>query len=333
MVTIKDVARESGCAISTVSNVLNNVGNVAPETTKRVLDTVERLKYVPNVNAKYLKTNKKNTIGLFVSSVQGDFYRQLVQAVHIQCKINGYILNIYVSNENTSEEIYGMVLSSGVEGAIIMNDGLSDNYIDRLERLNMPIVFIDRNYRSEKVSSITIDNGYGVAQGVEYLIKLGHRRIGYFHGVNNFDEKARFEAFKATMNRHGLAVEEQFMLNGYFEEAVAYSEMYKLLMRGGELPDAFFCANDEMAQGCIRAMTAMGVQVPDQVSVVGFDDSLLAPFYRPALTTVHSPVVELGSKSATEVIRLVRHEGEDFGISIKLKPSLVMRDSCKLASD
>ncbi len=333
MVTIKDVAREAGVAISTVSNVLNNVGNVSTETTKKVMEVVERLKYVPNVNAKYLKTNKKNTIGLFVSSVQGDFYRQLVQAVHLQCKINGYILNIYVSNENTSEEIYSMILSSGVEGAIIMNDGLSDNYIDRLERLNMPIVFIDREYRSEKVSSVVIDNAYGVTQAVEYLVKLGHRRIGYFHGVDNFDEKARFAAFRKAMDHFCLRVEEKFMLNGFFEEAVAYSEMYKLLMRGGELPDAFFCANDEMAQGSIRALNAMGIRVPDQISVVGFDDSLLAPLYRPALTTVHAPVVELGSRSATEIIRLVRHEGDDFGTCLKLKPSLVLRESCKLAAE
>ncbi|MBP5249848.1 MAG: LacI family DNA-binding transcriptional regulator [Lachnospiraceae bacterium] len=333
MVTIKDVARESGVAISTVSNVLNDVGNVSQETAKRVLETVERLKYVPNVNAKYLKTNKKNTIGLFVSSVQGDFYRQLVQAVHLQCKINGYILNIYVSNENTSEEIYSMIIGSGVEGAIIMNDGIGDNYIDRLERLNMPIVFIDRVYSSERISSVTIDNGFGVTQALEYLVKLGHRRIGYFHGVDNFDEKARFKAFTETMERFGLPVEEKYMLNGFFEEAVAYSEMYKLLMRGGELPDAFFCANDEMAQGCIRAMTAMGIRVPEQISVVGFDDSILAPLYRPALTTVHAPVVELGSKSATEVIRLVRHEGDDSGISVKLKPSLVTRDSCHIVAE
>jgi LacI family purine nucleotide synthesis repressor len=333
MVTIKDVARESGVAISTVSNVLNDVGNVSQETAKRVLETVERLKYVPNVNAKYLKTNKKNTIGLFVSSVQGDFYRQLVQAVHLQCKINGYILNIYVSNENTSEEIYSMIIGSGVEGAIIMNDGIGDNYIDRLERLNMPIVFIDRVYSSERISSVTIDNGFGVTQALEYLVKLGHRKIGYFHGVDNFDEKARFKAFTETMERFGLSVEEKYMLNGFFEEAVAYSEMYKLLMRGGELPDAFFCANDEMAQGCIRAMTAMGIRVPEQISVVGFDDSILAPLYRPALTTVHAPVVELGSKSATEVIRLVRHEGDDSGISLKLKPSLVTRDSCHIVTE
>ena len=333
MVTIKDVARESHVAISTVSNVLNNVGNVSEETTKRVLETVERLKYVPNVNAKYLKTSKKNTVGLFLSSVQGDFYRQLVQAVHLQCKMNGYVLNIYVSNENTSEEIYSMILSSGVEGAIIMNDGFGDNYIERLERINMPIVFIDREYCSEKVSSVVIDNASGAEQAVEYLIKMGHKRIGYVHGVPNFDEKARFEAYKRTLARYSFPVEEKFILNGYFEEAIAYSEMYLLLVRGGELPDAFFCANDEMAWGCIRAMKQMGIQVPEQVSIVSFDDTILAPYYRPGLTTIHSPVVELGSKSATEVIRLIRREGLDEGMSIRLKPELVLRDSCRLAGN
>ena len=330
MVTIQDVARESHVAISTVSNVLNNVGNVSEETTRKVLETVERLKYVPNVNAKYLKSSKKNTVGLFLSSVQGDFYRQLIQAVHLQCKINGYILNIYVSNENTSEEIYSMILSSGVEGAIIMNDGLSDSYIERLERINMPIVFIDREYKSERVSSVVIDNRSGARQAVEYLIKLGHKRIGYVHGVPNFDEKARYEAYEDTMRQYGLEIDERFILNGYFEEAVAYSEMYLMLARGRELPDAFFCANDEMAWGCIRAMKNMGVQIPDQVSVIGFDDTILAQYYRPGLTTIHSPVVELGSKSATEVIRLVRREGADEGTSIRLKPELVLRESCRL---
>ena len=333
MVTIKDVARESHVAISTVSNVLNNVGNVSEETTRRVLETVERLKYVPNVNAKYLKTSKKNTVGLFLSSVQGDFYRQLVQAVHLQCKMNGYVLNIYVSNENTSEEIYNMILSSGVEGAIIMNDGFADNYIERLERINMPIVFIDREYCSEKISSVVIDNSNGAEQAVEYLIKMGHKRIGYIHGVPNFDEKARFEAYKRTLEKYNFPIEEKFILNGYFEEAIAYSEMYRLLIRGGELPDAFFCANDEMAWGCIRAMKQMGVQVPEQVSIVGFDDTILAQYYRPGLTTIHAPIVELGSKSATEIIRLIRREGADEGMSIRLKPELVLRDSCRLAGN
>ena len=331
MVTIKDVARESGVAISTVSNVLNNVGNVSDETTKRVLETVERLKYIPNVNAKYLKSNKKNTVGLFLSSVQGDFYRQFIQAVHLQCKMNGYTLNICVSNENTGEEIYSMILSSGVEGAIIMNDGLPDSYIERLAITGMPVVFIDREYHAENISSVTIDNESGVRQAVEYLIKLGHRQIGYVHGVDNFDEAARFASYKKTLEKYSLPVEERFQLKGYFEEAIAYSEMYLMLVRGQALPDAFFCANDEMAWGCIRALQAMGIQVPEQISIVGFDDSILAQHYNPALTTVHSPVVELGSRSATEIIRLIRKEGTDEGTSLKLEPSLVLRNTCRIA--
>lgn len=331
MVTIKDVARESGVAISTVSNVLNNVDIVSEETRKKVLAAVDKLKYIPNVNAKYLKSGKKNTVGLFLSSVQGDFYKTLIQAVHLQCKMNGYMLNIYISNENTSEEIYGMIISSGVEGAIIMNDSLGDEYIERIAMTNIPIVFIDREYKSDNMSSVQIDNEAGAAQAVEYLIKLGHRRIGYMHGVPNFDDEARFRAYCRVMNKYKLPIDERFVLRGYFEEAVAYSEMYLLLVRGEELPDAFFCANDEMAWGCIRAMTAMGINVPDQVSVIGFDDNILASHYTPALTTIKSPIVELGSRSATEIIRLVRREGLLEGTSIKLEPTLIMRNTCKLS--
>ena len=106
MVTIKDVAREAGVAISTVSNVINQVDNVSEETKKKVLAAVEHLKYVPNFNARSLKSNKKNTVGLFLSSIQGDFYQELIQAIHLQCKMAGFMLNIYISNENTGEEIY-----------------------------------------------------------------------------------------------------------------------------------------------------------------------------------------------------------------------------------
>ena len=161
MVTIKDVAKEAGVAISTVSNVINQVDNVSAETKQKVLDAVEKLKYVPNFNARSLKSNKKNTVGLFLSSIQGDFYQKLVQAVHLQCKLAGYMLNIYVSNENTSEEIYGMILSSGVEGAIVMNESLSDEYIERIAKLRMPMVFIDRERCGELISSVTVDNYSG----------------------------------------------------------------------------------------------------------------------------------------------------------------------------
>lgn len=330
MVTIKDVAKEAGVAISTVSNVINHVDNVSPETKQRVLDAVEKLKYVPNFNARSLKSNKKNTIGLFLSSIQGDFYLKLVQAIHLQCKMAGYMLNIYVSNENTGEEIYGMILSSGVEGAIIMNESLSDDFIERIAKTRMPMVFIDRKQNGEYISSVTVDNYGGAKTGMEYLVRQGHRRIGYIHGMESGDDKERFRAYLDVLEKNNLPMEENLILYGAFEEGIAFEAVSRLLSRGAELPDAFFCANDEMACGCIRALAASGISVPEQVSVLGFDNNTLAAYCQPALTTIGNPANELGTKCALELLRMMREEGENEGRSICLESLLIIRDSCRM---
>jgi LacI family purine nucleotide synthesis repressor len=330
MVTIKDVAKEAGVAISTVSNVLNQVNIVSEETRKKVLEAVEKLKYVPNMNAKFLKSNKKNTIGLFLTSIQGDYYRMLMQAIHLQCRLNGYLLNIYVSNENTSEEIYSMIMSSGVEGAIVLNERLHDEYIGRIASTDLPIVFIDREYSDDRMSSVIINNAEGATLAMEYLINQGHRRIGYIHGIYNFDDDARYNAYVNAHKKYNIPVDDTITMRGYFEEAIAYSEMRVLLLKGIELPDAFFCANDEMAWGCIRALRDGGIRVPDQVSVIGFDDIMLSAYYSPSLTTVHSPVTELGTVSAKELFRLMSNEGPNQGRVTRLAPSLVVRETCKV---
>jgi len=330
MVTIKDVAKEAGVAISTVSNVINQVDNVRPETRQRVLDAVEKLKYVPNFNARSLKSNKKNTIGLFLSSIQGDFYLKLVQAIHLQCKLAGYMLNIYVSNENTGEEIYGMILSSGVEGAIIMNESLGDDFIERIAKTRMPMVFIDRKQSGEYISSVTVDNYGGAKTGMEYLVKQGHKRIAYIHGIESGDNKERFRAYLDILKKYNLPVEENFILHGAFEEGIAFEAVLQLISRKAELPDAFFCANDEMACGCIRALAASGISVPEQVSVLGFDNNALAAYCQPALTTIGNPANELGTKCAIELFRMMREEGETEGRSICLESLLIIRDSCRM---
>lgn len=330
IVTIKDVAKEAGVAISTVSNVLNNVNNVSEETKQKVNEAVKKLKYVPNINAKLLKSNKKNTIGLFLPSIQGDFYRVLMQAIHMQCKHNEYLLNIYISNENTSEEIYSMILSSGVEGAIILNERLDDEYVERLVGTKFPMVFIDRELAGDYMSSVLVDNVNGATLAMEYLIKQGHRRIGYIHGIYNTDNERRYQGYLDVMNKYELPLDEDIILRGYFEGAVAYSEMRILLLKGIKLPDAIFCANDEMAMGCIRALVEAGINVPEQVSVVGFDDIEMAAFHQPSLTTIHSPVTELGTICTNELFRLIKAKDDDYqGLVTYLMPSLVIRDTCK----
>ena len=328
MVTIKDVAKEAGVAISTVSNVFNRADIVSEETKQKVLLAVEKLHYIPNMNAKLLKSNRKNTIGLFLTSLQGDFYKVLIQAVHLQCKLNNYMLNIYVSNGNSPDEIYRMIIASGVAGAIIYHEDLAGDYVQRIATVNIPMVFLDRASKGRNISGVLSDDKLGATMAVDHLIKLVHKRIVYMHGNESGDDKHRYEGYVEMMEKNNLPIDENIVLRGYYEESLAYSEMRSLLSSGVELPDAMFCANDEMAWGCIQALQDVGIKVPEQVSVIGYDDSTLSAYYGVPLTTVHNPITEMGSASANELFRLLNDEGDKSGTVTKLSPKMVYRSSC-----
>ena len=328
MVTIKDVAKEAGVAISTVSNVFNRADIVSEETKQKVLLAVEKLHYIPNMNAKLLKSNRKNTIGLFLTSLQGDFYKVLIQAVHLQCKLNNYMLNIYVSNGNSPDEIYRMIIASGVAGAIIYHEDLTGDYVKRIATVNIPMAFLDRASKGRNISGVLSDDKLGATMAVDHLIKLGHKRIGYMHGNESGDDKHRYEGYVEMMEKNNLPIDKELEVRGYYEESLAYSEMRSLLSSGVELPDAMFCANDEMAWGCIQALQDVGIKVPEQVSVIGYDDSTLSAYYGVPLTTVHNPITEMGSASANELFRLLNDEGDKSGTVTKLSPKMVYRSSC-----
>lgn len=327
MVTIKDVAREAGVAISTVSNVLNKVDVVTDSTKKKVLDAVEKLGYVPNMSAKSLKNSKSNTIGLFLRSVQGDYFKLLMQKIHWECKERNYLLNIYVSNVNTSEEVYGMIISSCVEGAIVLNESLGQEHLKRLEDSGLPIVFLDRSYSSQNISSITVDDHEGAHRAMEYLVKNGHKCIGFMHGADSRDNTLRYETYLEVMNQYQLPVEQEFIFYGEFSKDEAYREMRRLLPGLTRLPDALFCANDEMAFGCILALEEAGIHVPRDISVIGYDDSVMAQYFQPTLTTIHSPIEELGAIGIAELFRLLTKDGSESGKVQELHPSIVVRDS------
>lgn len=327
MVTIKDVAREAGVAISTVSNVLNKVDVVTDSTKKKVLDAVEKLGYVPNMSAKSLKNSKSHTIGLFLRSVQGDYFKLLMQKIHWECKERDYLLNIYVSNVNTSEEVYGMIISSCVEGAIVLNESLGEEHLKRLEESGLPIVFLDRSYCSQNISSITIDDREGARQAMEYLIKGGHRKIGYMQGADSRDNSLRFEVYQEVLNQHQLPVVPEWIGYGEFSKDEAYREMKRMIARLDVLPDALFCANDEMAFGCIQALVEAGIRVPEDISVIGYDDTIMAQYFLPNLTTIRSPIEELGEISIEELFRLLTKEDSECGKIQELHPSIVIRDS------
>ncbi|MBP5306158.1 MAG: LacI family DNA-binding transcriptional regulator [Lachnospiraceae bacterium] len=326
MVTIKDVAREAGVAISTVSNVLNNVNVVSEEKRKKVLEVAKRLGYVPNMNARMLKSSKKNTIGFFCPSLQGYFYNILLSRCQIECQKSGYLFNVYICNEIAENEVVDIIGSSGVAGAVIINMLNDKASVDRLKSFNMPIVFLDREICGEYVSSITIDNYSGVKGAVDYLIEQGKTKIGYIFGENCYDSYLRYKAYLDSLSEHGLSKYDDFYLQCFDKENVAYEEVSRLLQQGVNLPDAIFSDNDDQGFGCIKALKDNGIKVPRDIAVVGFDEVPMAAYYNPPLTTVHSPISEMGYEAAKEIVRLINSDNKE-GSHKMLPTTFVIRES------
>ncbi|HHV50394.1 MAG TPA: LacI family transcriptional regulator [Clostridiales bacterium] len=329
MSTIKDVAKKAGVAISTVSNVINNIDVVSPRTRERVLQAIKELDYTPNLNGRHLKSSRTGFLGLFITSVEGPYYASLADSIYKECCKFGYGLNININGLNNLPQTEQFIFGKKVDGAIILNDTINDEHVEKFIKLKIPVVFVDREVADETVSSVVVDNRQGAVMVTEYLIKLGHRRIGYIHGyLNNYDDVKRYEGFSETMQNFKLPIREEDELVGYFSEQGAYNAVRERLRKYGHPPEAFFCANDLMAIGCIKALKDEGYYVPNDVSVVGFDDIDIAQYLHPSLTTVVNPVKTVGSLAVKNLVDIIQYQ--KGGRVTKLETTLLLRNSCKI---
>jgi LacI family transcriptional regulator len=327
MITIKDVAKDAGVSISTVSKALNNSKNISVHSKEKVIKSVNKLNYVPNLNAKLLKLKKTNNIGFFIPTIYGEFYHVLLESAFQSCREKMYSLEIFVSNLYSSYELCLQILSSNIDGAIILNDNFKSEQLDSIERNGLPTVFLDREVHRETISSIVMSNAKGSKEATEYLIKTGHKNIAFIQGYNNYDNEKRFSSFIKTLKDNNLEVEPNFMLQGYFEEFATYNAVRSFFMNNVKKPDSFFCANDEMARGCVKALNDLGFIVPDDISVIGFDNTAISEYFTPPLTTVSSPFAELGKRSVEELISLI-NKGTTGSITY-LDTKLMIRNSVK----
>jgi LacI family purine nucleotide synthesis repressor len=326
MATIKDIAKEAGVSISTVSNALNDMGNVGEETKNRIIQISKEMNYVPNLNAKLLRNRKTRNIGLFLPNVIGQFYYFLIQSMYSVCQREKYSLQIFVCNFERGEKLTTNILSSNIDGAVILHDGFQESELELLKNKPMPFVFLDRNVSDDNISSVLVDNEQGIVRAVDYLISTKHKRIAFMMGNENYDGIIRFEAFKQAMSKYDIKYDENLVLQGYFEEAAAYNAIRAAFSYRMEIPDAILCENDEMARGCIKALNDLNIRVPEDVSIIGFDDTDVAKYCNPPLTTIHSPINEMGEKAVKEIIRLLE-KGEIGTVSV-LDTKLIIRDSC-----
>ena len=323
-VTIKDIAKEAGVSISTVSNALNDVDVLQPKTKEHILEVARRLHYVPNLNGRHLKAQATKVIGLFVSAIKGPYYSVLANSIYESCFKNGYSLNIFISNR--SDKIMENILGGQMDGAIILNEFVKDYEKSLILENEIPIVFIDREIKAPHVSSVIFDSFHGGESAAKYLLELGNHSFAYMSGVpNNYDNEERRRGFETALNKAGFTLKEDYVLQGLFEKEASYEAIKDFLESGKELPEAIFAGNDESAIGTIQALQEEGIRVPEDVNVLGCDDIETTRLVKPSISTVRTSFEKQGVLAVERLVALIK--GEEEGRTQELQGRVIPRES------
>ncbi|WP_310605602.1 LacI family DNA-binding transcriptional regulator [Anaerosporobacter sp.] len=326
-ITIKDVAKEAGVSIGTVSNALNGNRYINPDTKQRVMDAVKKLNYIPNLNGRYLKAGATKNLGFFTNSISGPYFCSLMDYMSRECERRGYNLNVFITRD--SSVIMGNILGKNLDGVLIYEDTtVNENEIRMFEKEGIKVVFLDREVSKNGVSSILFDSYKAGYEATKHLVNLGHQRIAFIECVDEVtDSLRRKEGYKAALRECNLPVEDELILQGAFEEEYTYNTI-KTFVKFNSLilPDAFLAGNDLSAIGCIKALESDGYRVPEDFSVIGFDDIDIAQYFSPSLTTVRNPIARQGTLAIDTLIDMI--EEKEQGTIIKLDGNLVIRNSC-----
>ena len=325
-VTIKDVAREAGVSISTVSNALNGVDVLNPDTRERILEVAARLNYTPNLNGKNLKSGSTNTIGVFLREIKGPYYGDLIDSIFNTCKAYSYELNIFLCDD--VKRIVANILGHRIDGAIILNDAIGKEQEGMLRGQNIPAVYMDRINSSENVSCVVFDSYKGGEEAAKYLLELGNKSFMIVRGpCYNYDSIERERGFTDVLRKAGIKIRPECFVEGLFEIKTAHDSIIKFIESGYELPDAIFALNDLSAIGTVNALKEYNVRIPEQVSVVGCDDIEPVRYITPSITTIRTNFEKQGKIAVEELIRMIKGEK---GKQIIMNGRIVPRESTAL---
>ncbi|MCC3358488.1 LacI family DNA-binding transcriptional regulator [Bacillus sp. REN16] len=327
MTTIKDVAKLAGVAISTASYALNGSSKVSKDTIKKVVEAAKQLNYQKNGIASDLKRTKTNTIALILSDLSGPYYSDLIRGVQEVTMANGYDLIACSSIGGTQSTAAKFLKEKRVDGAIILAHNISNEVILESAREGFPIVVLDRDITSEYVYHVAVDNEQGGFIATEYLIKNGHKDIAYISGpYKSHDNEMRFKGFKRALEQHDIPFYSKWKISGDFTREGGYRAT-KLLIAQQKLPQAIFFANDEMALGGVQALEEKKIDIPNDISIIGFDDIQLAEYISPPLTTIRQPKYEAGALAVHLIFQLLSMEKIDE--YYKLTTELIERNSVR----
>lgn len=325
-VTIKDVARAAGVSVASVSRALNGHDNVTGETRKRIQDAADRLRYMPNGAARSLITQRTQTIGAVLPDLHGEFFSELIRGMDSAARARG--LHLLVSSSHGSASEVGDVLRTlrgRVDGVLIMSPHADADMLATNLPAALPTVLMNTRVPGGKYLSLSIDNYGGAYAMTRHLARHGYRRIAFIGGpANNFDADERLRGYRDALAElppgHVASV-----LDGDFSEESGYRAGLAL---GGvtERPDAIFAANDMMAIGCLFALNELGLKVPDDIALAGFDDIPIARFVSPPLTTMRVRIADMGSQALQRLAEAIDGSTQPR-VAHEIGCSLVVRQS------
>lgn len=326
--TIRDVARLAGVSVATISRYLNHTAPLLPATAERVQAAMDELNFAPHPAARSLATNRTNTIGLVLNKIEGDYFTPLLEGVVAATESQNYNLLIFTTS-NQSRHLDRRVLGPAyTDGLLVFLDSLDEQELTALHETEQPIILIHRSSPTDlNLPMVTIENKAAAKRLVNHLIEVHQRkRIVFLRGPqDNEDSGWREIGYRQALEENGLEVDESLIAPGEYDRYIAQDSVRRLLAEGKQF-DGIFAADDDSALGAMTALKEASIDVPGQVSVVGFDDQRLAPFLNPPLTTVHAPTDQVGSTAVQQLFKLIR--GEAVQPEILLPTELIYRNSC-----
>lgn len=327
--TIYDIAEEAGVSYSTVSRTLSGFEFVKDSTREKVLAAAEKLGYVPNQQARSLAGGDSHLIGVLVPTLRNDYIIQILHGIDDTLTVSAYNLILYTTNRHQGKEAtYAATIMNGAaDGLLLIAPSTSDRYLDSLRQQNFPYVLIDQVDQTQLSPTVTTNNYRGAYEATQYLIELGHDRIGFLAGLPQLNSAIeRFEGYKAALADHHIPLRDEYVVPGDFRTQVGYHSTQTLIALANP-PTAIFAANDLSALGAIDAVREHGLRIPDDISVIGFDDIPPAEMAYPKLTTVRQPLMQMGREAVA--LLLERLSNPDFEVrQITLETQLIIRDSC-----
>lgn len=306
--TIKEVARDAGVSVATVSRVMNNSGPVSADTRQRILDVARELRYVPNSTARSLIMARTTTLGILLPDLHGEFFSEVIRGIdHTARKKDYHILVSCSHNDQQDIEAALRAMRGRVDGMIAMSPGIDASFLGDHLPDTLPVVLLNGSSSGNGFSSVNIDNRGGAFSMVRHLIQLGHRSIAVVTGgALNHDSQERLRGYEDAMHDAGLG-QETVVVEGAFTEESGFRAAQELLNRP-DRPTAVFAFNDSMAVGVLSALQETGVDVPGEISVAGFDDIPMSRYLNPPLTSVHVPIFDLGSLAVDRLVGALRRD-------------------------